>query len=313
MADTPTQPAAQGSFVQRNWKLGLLALLLVPGMAYQQMKDRKARESESAVSAVVADDKVQGVTLKFTKAVDTITYQDGTVLPVDGIGYAILTWDDYQKNIERLKRVGFEPKEADFPIVVFFNLSGFDVSGDPGVARSAKNGSMLFSLKDRPKGLVASMMPMRDGTFKVFYRDGTSEIVKDADWYHVFMGIEPVVPPKPPEEPKTIIQKDKTGIRGVVIAVGGIPPIQPVKSTAVIVLRGSVDPVALDKLKDKIVSEVTTKDDGTFTVDVPPGLYTVIVKKDNKLYGNAVNQAKWPAVTVGDKAVEYEFRLPAVR
>lgn len=332
----------QPGFIRRNWKLGLLAVFFIPFLAFQQMKERKAREAAEATAELAADDKVTGLKVRYSKAGDTFVYQDGTVLPNDGLGYAVLGWDDYQQNPDRFQRAGFEARQPDFPIVVFFNLTGFDASGDPGVVRRAKDGSVVFELKDRPKKPIAGMTPLRDGSFKVFFRDGTADTVSEEDWYRVYMGVEPAAKlptsadldkmtpeqlakvgltrmtkdeyekkfggaiPIPPPAPKD----GKSGVKGVVIQVGGVPAIKPLDKVEVFALKGAVDPVPTVKADPRVAAKGVTDANGGFSLTLPAGTYTVVVEVDGKARGNAVNAAKWPQVTVGDGWVDYEFRVP---
>lgn len=340
MADTPPQPG----FIGRNWKYALLALLFVPVLAFKNMKERKAAEPQPAgkPAETAADDKVPGLKVRYSTAGDTFVYQNGTALPSDGLGFAVLGWDDYQKNPEQFQKAGFEPREADFPVVVFFNLSGFDASGDPGVVRRAKDGSVVFEMKDRPKKPVAGMTPLRDGSFKVFFRDGSSEVVKEDDWYKVYMGVEPAVKlpaseeldkmtpeqlaklgltrmtkeeyekkfggsiPIPPPAPKDA----RAGVKGVVIQVGGVPAVKPLAGVEVYALRGAADPVPSVKADPRVAARGATDANGGFSLPLPAGTYTVVVEVGGKAMGNAVNPAKWPQVTVGGEWVDYEFRVP---
>lgn len=332
----------KGSWLGRNWKYGLLALLFIPYFAIQNMHERKAKEAAERTAEVEADDVVTGLKVRFSKQGDTFVYQDGKELPYDGLGFAVLNWDDYQKNPDKFKRTGFEAKQQDFPIVVFFNATGFDASGDPVVVRRAKDGAVVFELKDRPKKMIAGMTPLRDGTFKVFFRDGTNETVKEDDWYRTYMGTEPAQKLPPPEEldkmseeqlaklgltrmtkeefakkfggevpiPPDIPKDAKAGVRGVVIQVGGVPALQPVKKTTLYAVKGAVDPVASLKDDPRVAGKTVTDDNGGFSLPLPAGTYTLVVEKDGKLIGNAINQKTWPAVTVGEQWTDYEFRVP---
>jgi hypothetical protein len=329
------------SWLARNWKYALLGLFFIPYFAVQNMHERKAKEAAERTAEVEADDVVTGLKVKFSKLGDTFVYQNGKELPYDGLGFAVLNWDDYQKNPDKFKKTGFEAKQEDFPIVVFFNVSGFDASGDPAVVRRAKDGTIVFELKDRPKKPVAGMTPLRDGSFKVFFRDGTSESVKEDDWYRTYMGTEPAQKLPSPEEldklspeelaklgltrmskdeftkkfggevpiPPQVPKDAKAGVRGVVIQVGGIPALQPLKQLTVYAVKGAADPVASLKDDPRIAATAKTDDNGGFSLALPPGTYTLVVEIQGKLIGNAVNQKTWPAVTVGDGWVDYEFRV----
>lgn len=325
------------SFIRRHWRWGLLGLLFIPGMAFQNMQARKA----AALNVMEADDQVKGLKLKFSKSADTITYQNGVEMPLDGFGYAVLTADDYAANPDRFKRVGFNPKPEDFPIVVFFNLTGFEPSGDPGVVRRARDGSVVFELSGRPTRMVAAMSPNRDGTFRVTFRDGTTDTVAADDWYRTYMGVEPAPKIPSPEQldkmtdaelkklgmnrmTKEEYQKKyggdvpvppatpnaKTGVKGVVIQVGGIPAIKPLAGVTVYALTGAVDPVASVSSDTRVVAKAVTDASGGYVLTVPDGVYTIVAEIGGKPRGNAINPKRWPSVKVGGEWVEYEFRVP---
>lgn len=342
MAD-PTPPAPpQPGWLKRNWKIALLGLLFVPYLSFQAMKERKAAEADALVTEVAADDLVEGMKVRYAKTGDTFVYQDGTVLPHDGLGYAVLSWADYQKNPERFQKAGFEAREADFPVVVFFNLTAFDASGDPGVVRRAKDGSLVFELAGRPKKAVAGMTPLRDGSFKVFFRDGSSAAVSEDDWYRTYMGVEPAAKLPPGDEldkmtpeqlsklglarmtkdefgkkfggdvpvPPPVPAGSKSGVRGVVIQVGGVPALRPLEKVEVFALKGAVDPVPSVKADPRVAGTAVTDANGGFVLPLPEGAYTIVVEVGGKALGNAIKQDRWPATKVGGDWVEYEFRVP---
>lgn len=319
------------------------ALVMIPYLSFQNMKERKAAEAAARVLDVKLDDRVEGVSARFNKGTDTFTYQDGSTQPADGLAFAVLTADDIGPNAERFAKVGYVPDTKDFPVVVFYNPSGFDNTGDPSAIRRAKDGSAVFRVKDRPPQQVAGVTPNRDGSFRVFFRDGTEAAVPEDAFYRAYMGTEPADKIPTPAEldkmsddelkklgltrmPRAEYEKKngaltgpaargigKGGIKGTVIEVGGVPPVKPLGCT-VMLLGGAVRPT--DDWAAKKIGTCIADEKGHYSFTAGPGTYTVVVlahPQDKKPRGNAVNPAVWPAVTVGEEWLEYEFRVPAGR
>lgn len=301
---TPTPPVAPPEptpptkkvLLPKSW-LVIAAILLIPYYAYQNMIER----TTSDVGVVV--DPQAPITLH---AGDRVTYLDKTVHPCDGYGMLVLTWDDYKAQEERFAAMSSLIPES-FPVVLFFNASGFDTTGDPIVVRRVANGQVVFS-SQRAVPLVRRCIPQRDGSFLVVNADGTSQTVSERVWYTKYMGLQEQQPvtekPPSPDEPKPA--EMKTGLRGQVFkpTASGI---ERLAGASVLVFRGSISPK--DSVDSKPVAVVTVAKDGSYSVSLPPGTYTVALVLDGKIYGNARDQSTWPTVEVTDSIVDYDVRF----
>lgn len=323
-------------YVKKYWWVALAGLFVVPYFAFQNMRERKereAREREAGAEVVKAvDARVPDLSLVLRGHDTLVRYQGGKEVPTDGVGIAVLTWDDLQANPDRLKKAGYKAERADFPVVVFFNQSGFDSTGDPAVVRRARDGSVAFEVKDKPPGRLRQIVSLPDGTWTAYFW-GSDEAVRvgQADFYRLYLGIEPPQPQPAqhsqaeldrmgPEELKRLgikkvsrdeaLKRAKTGVRGRVIKVGGQKTaVEPLAGVKVHALRGRVEPAANLDGKDGLVAAVDKTDkDGKFALPLPPGVYTLVVEQAGKFYGNSFRGERWPAVTVKDDWADYEFR-----
>lgn len=333
----------QPGFIRRNWKYALLALLFVPYFTWEAMKERKAKELNE--SLVVIDEKMPNLKLVFNEknVPGEVQYGDGKRLPLDGYGMATMTWEDFQKQVDRFGEVGKSLKEADFPVVVFFNSSGFDATGDPMVVRRVKDGEVVMETNNRPK-MVRFMLPVRDGGFKVFvWGSKEATVVTEEEWYRTFVGVEPPKKLPPPEElekmtdeqlqklgiqrmtkeeiekkgikvPEKVQQpadsQEKSGLRGKVFKVGGIPALQPLAVTVHVFEGKDIKPFAkIDGNSPQPKKSTKADKDGSYAIALPAGVYTVVVEHQGKLLGNAIKQDSWPSITVGNDWKSYEFRV----
>lgn len=310
---------------KRKWLLLLAAAFLIPYFAFQNMRERKAAEQ----AAQAADDAVPGVVALLGKDGPAVQYQNGATLPFDGVGFAVLTLDDYKKTPDRLK--GVQLKDDQFPVVAFFNAGGFDSSGEPVVVRKAADGSVLHEMTQRPKKPVAWVQAKRDGTFAVRFWDRTDASATADEFYRTYVGSEPAPDVPPPEALDKMTdaelakvgltrmskaEYDKkfadkpaapaTGVRGKLIRVGGVPAVSPLGGVKVVALKGVVDPTQTPPAAE---AEATTDAEGGFSLPLPDGTYTVVANVDGQWKGNAVNAARWPATQVGGAWVEFEFRV----
>ncbi len=298
--------------VRKKWWLALAAVCVIPYFAFQAMHERKALEANAKTYTVDAQVPVK------LSAGGTVAYLDGTTLPADAHGLVCFTWADYQKAPERLQLKDFTPLEGHFPVVVFFNASGFDSSGEPVLVRRAGDGRQLWKGVQAPA--LRHAVPQRDGSFMTYPVQGEPVLVKEADWYRTYMSVEPPLSPAELEKlsdeqlkeigiQRVVAPEGKTGVRGRVLRVGGNPALVPLK-VPVHVFKGEVKPFAkYDPKDDRIALSVHSDANGQFAVPLPPGLYTVVIELEGKLLGNAANPDRWPAVTVKEGAwVEYEFR-----
>lgn len=313
--------------IQANPKTSLFlivaALVYIPYSAYQHMLARKAQELGE--KEVRLDDQVDGVVavLDNTDFLGKVRYQDGTLLPRDGLGAAVLTWADFTKAPDRL---GGNPgvkglTEKDFPVVAFFNSSAFDATGMPTALRRARDGSAVFQTAVRP---VRLLLPLRSGDFKVVDAAG-EKLVKADDWYAAYANLPPADQPTATQLDQLSdeqLQKlglrrrlkadDAAGVRGFAVKVGGVErAVEPAAGVHLLVYPGEVKPVRRLEELPKNVDGVTTAADGSYRIPLKPGTYTlVVVDAAGVPHGNAVSDSSWPTFTVAEnKWLDYEVRV----
>jgi hypothetical protein len=324
-----------------------LSLLLMLGAAYtlgHLMGGRPLYRYLGATTseAIALDPDNPGLKARVDCGRLVVTYDDGTAVPADALGVAVITAEDYKKFPDRLDRHGIRPNSSDYPVVAFFNSTGFDATGDPVAVRRGKDGLLIHGKPDARKP-VHAVVADRGGGFRVVagnyswktYDDKMAwRTVDDKEWFKDFMNIEPPVKLPTPEEmdrmtdaeleklgvrrmdrgeyekkfgklPTPPADQAKTGLRGRVVKVGGSPALQPVKAK-VQILAGKARPS--DKL-DTVVATIATEADGSYAASLPPGTYTVVVEYEGKLRGNALDQSAWPSVDVKDGWVDYDVRV----
>lgn len=285
----------------RHMGFVLTAVLFVSGVAVvAYLVDESRRRT-----AYPLDDEVVGVKLVVPESgAPSVVYQNGVKILADGLGVAAITWEDYTKFPARLDDSGAKFPRQDFPLVVFFNATGFDATGVPVVVRRASDGELLYRRDDAPSRL-ALVTPLRDGRFRITptYLDRVSGtfVVSDERWYTAYMGRQPAPAPSPSQE---------SGLRGRVWVVGGATAPSPGVRLPYHVLRGKVEPYArYDRDDGRLVLSGMTGDGGEFSVALPAGAYTFVVELDGVMRGNAFDRKVWPSVEVKTSWVDYEVRL----
>lgn len=259
-----------------------------------------------------------------------LEFGDKSRIVLESVGVAVLTWDDFQKQKERFGEKADQLKPEDFPAVVLFNLSGFDTTGDPMEVRRVSDGKVVMFLSNKPKA-VRTMLPTRDGKFRLFFWDNTEEVISSDEWYIRYVGVSPPKSIPSFEELEKMsdaelkalgltrmnrdeyeklygqkLEAKNTGVRGKVILVGGTPAVIPLK-VKVFAFPDKVDPRTVTE-KDAIVSTMSS-DDGSYVLNLPAGKYKIAVQYNGHFRGNAVIQTTWPVVEVGNTWVDYEFRV----
>lgn len=311
-AATPTPTAPVPAPKKTWWKTILFivaAVVMIPYYAFQHMEKRLAEE------ALLVDPQV-GVKLHVGSGpVGDVFYVDGTRETCDGYGLATLTWEDFQSQKDRFGDAVTKLAQEDFPVVVFFNSSGFDSTGDPVAVRRAKDGSFLYK-SPRLTPLLKNCIPQRDGSFLVFYQNGTKATVTEQDWYEKYMGLPlhptPAEPPttpsagEPPPKPDASVLKPTTGLKGQAFK-PTLKGIEPLSGATIVVFSGEIKPA--DSVKTKPVVNTIVAKDGQYSISLAPGKYTVAVVIDGKIYGNAQDQSSWPTVEVKDSVVSYDIRF----
>lgn len=123
----------------------------------------------------------------YKDALGYIIYKNGKKVPRDGFAVALTTWEDYQKRPELFKNAT-RVEKADFPVLLFYNASGFDVSGIPCAIRRVADGQLLGHASD--VALVRLMLPNRNGTYTVIHVDGTARTVDEKTWMREYMRVD---------------------------------------------------------------------------------------------------------------------------
>lgn len=333
MSTVPTPPATpeQPWYLANKKKivLVLMALAYIPYHAFKNMDERKAADANAQV--ITLDERVPDVKLTITAKdfFGTVKYENGTQYARRGLGILVVTLEDNQKNPDQFK--AFNLKDTDFPILAFFDSSGHDASGTALEIRRTKDGSSVYKADDIAPFAVL-VLPLPDGRYKIRDIDGKTQVVNADEWNRLYMGMMPQFTAEQlakmtdaelqkygytkmsrDEFSKKYGNADNKGVRGKVVRVGGAPnPVEPVYCP-VHVFKGTVKPFEkYDKNDDRIAQSIHTEKDGSFSVNLPPGTYTVVVELEGgKLRGNAFDPTVWPTVTVGIGWVDYEFRVPA--
>lgn len=320
-------------WLRGKWWILLLALLTVPGLAYYNMKERKARELAESVYSI--DERIDSLKLLVSRDGVMVVYQDDTRKPADGIGLIALTLDDNKKDPERLKAQ--ELTDDDFPVVVFFNHTSFDASGLPVMVRRARDGMQVFPKNGGAvRGFrLRAAVPLRSGGWTGYYWDTADRngktVISDEEWERIYLGVNVPKLPTPEEMDKmtdeqlrafgiTRMTKDeaklrtekKSGVRGRVLRVGGNPAVVPLK-VPVHVFKGQPTwETANGQPKyDRIALSSMSDSEGRFAIDLPPGEYTMMIELDGVLWGNALKtkDGKYPSFKIKEDAwTDYEFR-----
>lgn len=318
-------------FIKAKWWVGLAALLIVPYLAYENMKARKAKELAESTYAI--DDRIDGLKISVNRDGVTITYQDGTQKPADAIGITAVTLDDHKQAPERLKAQDL--KDDDFPVVAFFNHTGFDASGTPVMVRRARDGMQVFPKNGGTvKGYrLRAAVPLRSGGWTAYYWDGPDKtgktVVSDEDWASVYLNAAEQKVPSPEEldrmtdeqlraigvqrmtkEEAKLRETKKNGVRGRIVKVGGNPAIVPLK-VPIHIFKGKAafDGVPKYDPKDARIAISTMSDEeGRYAIDLPPGEYTMTIEYEGRLWGNAIKDT-YPSFKVPEAGwIEYDFR-----
>lgn len=249
-------------------------------------------------------DLLPGVTATIGRDYDLgmVTYKDGAKFPRDGIAVQALTWPDYQKARSDYDWPGKAPLEEDFPLLLFFNATGFDASGQPVAVRRASDGRQIYA--DPGPGPVRLVVP--DGTsFKVWGPTGvTPKVLTQAEWARDYMSLDVGAP--------TLPDKGKSGLHVTAASPGGPTGTTPQAGVMLYVTTTEALHFLNEGVKIDSLAHWMTDKDGKVDIPLPAGhpyvLFTLI---DGKPVGNAVAPGAFPAVDTKDGWVDYEFRLPA--
>jgi hypothetical protein len=171
------------------------------------------------------------------------------------------------------------------------------------------------------------LVPLRGGKFVPYIVGPGDKMyagapIEESDFYKIYTGVTlaPVTPPAPSKEElkkdSASTPKNSGGLSVTVIQIKGVAIVK-VPGVDVIVLQGKVMPMStLNELgraiaagKTAIVGRDLTGTNGTFSIPLPPGEYTVIVNNAGKLSGNSNIPTSWPSVKISDSMRDYDFRI----
>lgn len=181
----------------RKIKLGQIAAwVTAAGAVYYAFTGKTPPAPPVKITTIVQDALVPvKVELSETNWLGDVVYLDGRKQRADAYGMATYRLEDQPALPASAKLT-----EKDYPIVVFFNASGFDSTGDAVVIRRAADGTLLWADDSKYRAPARRAFPRRDGTFGVVYSDG-SEAALDLDrWYRQFVGERPQPTLAPPLE-----------------------------------------------------------------------------------------------------------------
>ena len=189
------------------WGWLIFALFLLAGSGYFLQK--RLYEEKVAELAGLKSTKfnLEGTKLSFTTNANegVITFEDGTAYPREGHGMAVIE----QVNEALLKlqeELKFTLKAEDYPVLVQFNSSGFDLSGEPVSIRRVKNGSLVYQSETMLR-LVRFADMMGDGTYVVHFYNDDRSILNEKQWVALVLRGTIVEPKKDPEA-KTDVQPE---------------------------------------------------------------------------------------------------------
>lgn len=181
----------------KKYKVVITVILaaVLPYLAYKYAAPALGLRDDNKV---LLDSEVPGLYITVDSSGVSVTYQNGKKAKIEAFGVAVVTKTDNDKVPDRLKSVS-TIQAADFPVVVLFNASGFDGTGDPTEVFRAADGSLVWSDIKRARPVRLAVV-RRDGTFAAHYFDGTSGTVDEKEWYSRYMGVEEVPILPAPEE-----------------------------------------------------------------------------------------------------------------
>lgn len=305
-----------------NWKKVLsvvgLGIVVVPILAYQNMQKRLATETPpntpaNTAQALVALDSAPGVKLRWQDCrVPMLIYPNGKEYAADGFLCSYVTWDKYQADKGVFGRMPYSPKMEDFPVLVFGNSTGFDVSGEPVALRRASDGERLWT---SPQTFRPGFVVVKDDGF-LAYDVTTSKYFDAATWQKDMMGVDPKLSELTPEQIAKMSDEElaKLGIKREKVD----PPPVPDKPTEKSGIRGKLEgnkvevelvamtgvvnkmSVADIKRSNRIAGSVKIGPSADFALPLPAGLYTIVIIEGNAAQGLGPN-GQWTAIKIADQ------------
>jgi hypothetical protein len=217
------------SWLKRRWWLVIAVAVISFGVFLSHYKMLQDRRRELEANTYPLDAKVDGLKLVVNGEGTFVIYQTGDRLKADAIGMCLVTADDNKKNPERLKSMNLA--DGMFPILVFFNHTGFDSTGVPVLIRRADTGKRVWPVGGKVSGERLRAAIASEHGWTGFYWNTKADhgklVITDEEWEHTYLGM-PKMPPKEDKEEEAK-SASKTGVRGKIYRVGGNPAIVPLQ------------------------------------------------------------------------------------
>lgn len=170
--------------------LGMLGMFLT-FLIYAPEWVRKASETELPESGGVK------LTLVRVSSGVSVIYGDGTAIKADGVGGKVLTFEEYKQTPHRFKSLGITIPETSFPVVIFYNSSGFDATGLPVAIRQAADGAMVWAAGPRILNRPCFVFEHDGGAKRMaLFADGTTGYISPEDWVNRYLSVPITVPPR---------------------------------------------------------------------------------------------------------------------
>lgn len=160
----------------------LLGLVLIPYFTFQAMEERVEKERTRQTLLLDEEFPVK-LTWNRLDRFGELTFLDGSIQPCQALGVELLRRDEYQSR-SWSSRVPLG--DTIFPVVVYFNGSGFDVGGVPERIVRATDGHVLYERLNRPFP-VRYLVPRHDGKLTVVFDNGTTKTVTPEEWVRDFV------------------------------------------------------------------------------------------------------------------------------
>ena len=307
-----------------RWKSILTAIvyaLSIPYFAHQHMQQRIAEEKTKAeqsinLKEIQLDDQVPDLKLVVSDQdwMGQFKFGDGTLAKREAYGLAVLTWQDYQNHPAQLDQTQQTWKSGDFPVVVTFNRTAFDVSGNPDVVYRVSDGHKLYSANP-DIAVVRAMVPRRDANFGVLDETGKLTSFSEDVWYRDYMQLDTTqpaeqpaageTPPSPQPSPSASTEPQKltapVDFEGRVIQVGDTKEaVKPMPGVKLVLLPAAA-----------LAGAAFTDSDeqGRFKFQATPGDWVLVALQDGKLVGNAYDGSLPHVIIPAEGLKDYEFRL----
>lgn len=190
------------------WGAILFVVFMFAGSAYflqKRLFEEKASELQSLKKTVTKVAEVQGITLEFISDTGGGILRFGSAGPTyprEGHGMAIVT-EVNEAMLKLQDELKFAVKGDDYPVVIQFNSSGFDLSGEPVSVRRLKDGSVIYQSETMLR-LTRFAAMMQDGTYVVTFYDDQQSVLNEKQWVDLVLRgtiVDPKAEPKK-EEPK---------------------------------------------------------------------------------------------------------------